>query len=204
MTLAATCHPTTPVFPSSSSPSVNRPLQGPRDQPPAASEFPTRAGGALDGMRAPDAAAPPRQPQPHVGLLLPPPPPTGPARSGCRRRRDSDAGGRWASDSGEWNRDVNLSSSFFSLLPTSWTRPPYRIAAPPLPVHVTLWSLLSSVSPRPFSLLFCRLPVSSISGVGPVGLSVSAARKPRLFAGSFGKRKTKIPRASSWGSLLNS
>ena len=89
-------------------------------------------------MRAPDVAAPPRQPQPHMGLLLPPSPPTGPARrGGCRRRRDSDAGGRWASDSGIEQRDVNLNSLFFSS--PSWTHP---LPAPPLPVHVTLSSLL--------------------------------------------------------------
>lgn len=37
---------------------------------PTAREFPGRAGRALDAMRARDAAAPARQPKPHVGLLL--------------------------------------------------------------------------------------------------------------------------------------
>ena len=156
-------------------------------------------------MRAPDVAAPPRQPQPHVGHLLPPPPPPPPPppsgaarRGGCRRRRDSDAGGRLASDSGIEQRcqpQLVVCVFFFS-------NSPYSI--PLLHLHLPFPSMSrfrrffsSIISPRFVELLFCRLPVSSICG-RPAGLS--AARKPRLSVGSF-KRENQDSESKKQGDL---
>lgn len=181
-------HPT-PVSPQSS-----LQLQGPS---PTAREFPARAGRTLDGMRAPDVAAPPRQPQPHVGLLYPPPP-TGPARRGVDVAATTTRAGGGRVRVGLGQRcQPQLVVFFFSVSP-SWTRAPHPISL--LHLHLRFPSISrfdrfffpSIISPRFVSLLFCRLPFR----LSPAGLS--AARKPILFAGSF-KKGNRIPESEQQG-----
>lgn len=101
---------------------------------------------------------------------------------------------------GSWNREMSTSARFFfQFLPLGLT--PYLHLRFPSMSRFRRFFSSSIISPRFIELLFCRLPVSSICG-RPAGLS--AAKKPRLFAGSFKKGKPRFREQEAGRSLLNS
>jgi hypothetical protein len=185
-------HPT-PVSPQSS-----LQLQGPS---PTAREFPARAGRTLDGMRAPDVAAPPRQPQPHVGLLYPPPP-TGPARRGVDVAATTTRAGGGRVRVGLGQRCQPQLVVFF---------PPFLPLGLGLPT-LFLCCTCTSAS-RPYHALIASFFSPSFLPVSSRFFSVASRfvylRPAFLLQGNqyclldLSKRETEFPRASSRESLLN-
>lgn len=150
-------------------------------------------------MLAPDVAAPPRQPQPHVGLLLHllPAPRVGVSTS-PRQRRGRAVGGRVTVGLEQRCQPQLVAVTFFSFN-FSLLDSPSLLYSPSRPCH----AFVASFVPPSF------LPVSSsffsvassfrLSAAGrPSGRS--AARNPRLSVGSF-KRDNQHSESKKQGDL---